>query len=471
MMKRFRRVLGMVLVLALCLIAAVPNVDAYAKAKLSASKKSLTLTVGEKATITVKQGKKNVTKNAKWSTSNKKVATVKKGKITAKAAGNVTIKATYKKTSVSIKVTVKAKEKEEVTPTAAPTPAVATPAPSPAPAVATPTPSPAPAVATPTPSPAPSADPTATPAPSVAPTATPTATPGDAPTPAPGDEVTGSGSRITWKTSEEWYEGAFAYHDDEANEDKVENVDLKREYVSFSPWPSSVEDFEDVITNCKDPYVLGALYVVALDNMEKPDSNSDYTNKVFDRLDTLQTGGGAISGDAYKLNNFAKQHINEYYNKTILLEDNSTVKVGDFAPRTFLKGATPENQYMPESEDLEDKTTWKIIVDQYVYCCQQEEAQDGTFPYVYDNPKWFSVCPRRYTLDQEYDGGPKVPKEHSQAVIIGFRWNNGKQVYLPTDYAKINTDPGSSALTVYNIQASVLFSNNYVPPALDQGWD
>lgn len=92
--------------LAFCLLAtAVPatNVDAKAKPKLN--KKKVTLTVGKKVKLKVKNaGKKKV----KWKTSDKKVAKVnKKGVVKAKKAGKATITAKVGKKSFKCKVTVK----------------------------------------------------------------------------------------------------------------------------------------------------------------------------------------------------------------------------------------------------------------------------------------------------------------------------------------------------------------------------
>lgn len=449
-MKIVKKVLSMIICCSMIMGMLIVPIDTKAASKIKLSFSKLTLTVGNVRTLTLKQGGKKL-KSVKWKTSNKKVATVSsKGKVTTKKAGSATITATYKKKAYKCKLTVKAKSSQKATE-------------------------------------ATKVDNTTQPA-----TATPTTASTTAPTttqeqkssetkvvdpvgpsnPTPSDEQTPSleqeqvSDTVVWNVSTEMYEGSFAYVDEEGKE-QTENIQLKREYVSFDPWPTTNAQVQYVIKNCKDPYVLGALYVVALDNIEKPDSLSDYTNLVFDMLDSLQTGAGAISGSSYLLNNYAKQHINEYYSKQILLESGDKVNVRDFASRTFLKGATPYNNYMPESGDLEDKTTWEIIVDQYVYSCQQDE---DTFDFVYDNPKWFTVCPRRYTENKDTETGPSVPVEHSQVLRLGFRWNNGKQVYLPTDYAKINTDPGTSALEPYNIQASILFSNDYMPPQEDQGW-
>lgn len=82
-------------------------VKAAAK-KISISKKSATLTVGKTLTLKLKNAKAS---KVKWSTSNKKIATVSKGKVKAKKAGKATITAKYKGKKYKCKITVKAKKK------------------------------------------------------------------------------------------------------------------------------------------------------------------------------------------------------------------------------------------------------------------------------------------------------------------------------------------------------------------------
>lgn len=101
--KRFLLVLLTVMIAA----AALP-VSASAASRLTASAKSVSLYKGEKKSITLKwNGKKLKAKKAKWSTSNKKVAVVKNGKVTAKKAGTAVITAKYGKYKATCKVTVK----------------------------------------------------------------------------------------------------------------------------------------------------------------------------------------------------------------------------------------------------------------------------------------------------------------------------------------------------------------------------
>ncbi len=80
----------------------------FAKTTVKLSKTKLTITVGKTKTIKLKNAKK---KNVKWSSSNKKIATVTKaGKIKAKKKGSVKITAKYDGKKYVCKVTVKAKK-------------------------------------------------------------------------------------------------------------------------------------------------------------------------------------------------------------------------------------------------------------------------------------------------------------------------------------------------------------------------
>ncbi len=89
---------------------------AMAKAKrITISSKKLTLKVGEKKTIKLKNVTKKQAKKITWKTSKKAVATVtKKGVITAKKAGKATVSATYKKKKYNCVVTVKKAAETEV---------------------------------------------------------------------------------------------------------------------------------------------------------------------------------------------------------------------------------------------------------------------------------------------------------------------------------------------------------------------
>lgn len=98
----------------------IPTTAAAATKKVKLNKTKATLTVGKTMTLKLTQGKKTL--KAKFTSSNKKIATVgSKGKVTAKKKGTATITATYKKKKYKCKITVKAKPKPTVKPTAAPT--------------------------------------------------------------------------------------------------------------------------------------------------------------------------------------------------------------------------------------------------------------------------------------------------------------------------------------------------------------
>lgn len=108
-MKTMKKILSVILILAMLLIMVNPaTADAATKVKLNKKKITLTITDNKKnPTATLKM--KGTTKKAKWSTSDKTIATVKKGKVTAKAAGKVTITAKVNGKKCTCKVTVKDK--------------------------------------------------------------------------------------------------------------------------------------------------------------------------------------------------------------------------------------------------------------------------------------------------------------------------------------------------------------------------
>ena len=91
-MKYTKKFATVVLMLMLVLALAVPTFAKSKAKKPKLSKKSVTLYVKDKTTITLKNAKAS---KVKWSTSKKSVATVKKGKITAKKKGTAYIKAKY----------------------------------------------------------------------------------------------------------------------------------------------------------------------------------------------------------------------------------------------------------------------------------------------------------------------------------------------------------------------------------------
>lgn len=93
-------------------VTAYANAAQKNKTSISISKKSVTLTKGKTYKLKLKNAN---AKKVKWSSKNKKVATVKNGKITAKSVGKTTIIAKYKKKTYKCKVTVKAKKKPTTT--------------------------------------------------------------------------------------------------------------------------------------------------------------------------------------------------------------------------------------------------------------------------------------------------------------------------------------------------------------------
>ncbi|MBO6108699.1 MAG: Ig-like domain-containing protein [Eubacterium sp.] len=84
------------------------DTDALAAKKPSISKKILTMKVGQKKTLKLKNITKKQSGRVKWSSFRENVATVnKKGVVRAKSSGQTTISARYKKKTYTCKVTVK----------------------------------------------------------------------------------------------------------------------------------------------------------------------------------------------------------------------------------------------------------------------------------------------------------------------------------------------------------------------------
>lgn len=259
---------------------------------------------------------------------------------------------------------------------------------------------------------------------------------------------------VKWIVKEETFMGAYSYKDETTNEDLVIPKELTRKYVSFNPWPTTNEQVQYVIKNCDDPFVIGALYVVALDNYEYK-GLSDYSSVAYNMLNSLMNGAGAVTGSAYELSLPQKQKLRDYGMKQILTTDGTAINVTTFASRTYLKGATPYNNYTPAG-GIKDKTKWQIVMDEYVYC------GDLTNGYI-------TVCPQRYSESQETTGGKKEVIEHWQGIRIGFRWNKTAKVWLPTDNVTLNTPP-SGPLVPFDISKQIMFSNNYIAPVADQGF-
>lgn len=117
-MKTMKKIMAcfMTFVLVATLVVSLMPDTAVAATKPKLSKKKVTLTITDKkkspsVTLKMKGVSKKVAKKAKWSTSNKSVATVKKGKVTAKRAGKATITCKVKSKKYTCKVTVKDKRK------------------------------------------------------------------------------------------------------------------------------------------------------------------------------------------------------------------------------------------------------------------------------------------------------------------------------------------------------------------------
>ncbi len=115
LMKK-KRIIALMLTLIMCL-SLMPTNYVEAKAKTKLNKTSITLTVGKSTNIKLKNyaklSKKTI-KKVKWSSSNKKVATVKysgkyrqNAKVTAKSTGNTSIKVKFNGKTYSCKVAVK----------------------------------------------------------------------------------------------------------------------------------------------------------------------------------------------------------------------------------------------------------------------------------------------------------------------------------------------------------------------------
>lgn len=107
-MKKIKRQILTLMMALMVMFTMMPNtVEAAAKKSVTVSVSTKKLAPKKSAQLKVKYGKKNVTKKAKYKTSNKKVLTVnKKGKITAKKVGKATITVKYGKKTKKVKFTV-----------------------------------------------------------------------------------------------------------------------------------------------------------------------------------------------------------------------------------------------------------------------------------------------------------------------------------------------------------------------------
>lgn len=266
--------------------------------------------------------------------------------------------------------------------------------------------------------------------------------------------VTPTNNTVKWTTSQETFTGAYANQDSTTGQTDIIPKTLTRKYVSFSPWPTTDAHVQYVIKNCDDPYVVAALYIVALDNY-KFTSRGNYDHEYYKMLDSLMSGAGTLTGSSYKLGVPAKQQIEEFHNKKVVDSTGAAIACSDFASRAYLKGATPYNNYTPEGGTA-NKSSWKIVMDEYAYC---GDLANG----------YITVCPQRYTEEQETAGGAKTRMEHWQGIRIGMRYNKTAKVWIPCDNVSLNTAP-TGALKPFEVQKQVLFSSNYMAPQADQGF-
>ncbi len=115
-MKKFKKLNVLLLIMALlvCTVAVPNDVQAKSSKKMSISCKKVSLKVGQKKKLKIKNVKKG--KKVKWSSSNKRIATIgsKSGVVTAKKKGTakITAKVSGKKFTCTVKVT---KPKKRVT--------------------------------------------------------------------------------------------------------------------------------------------------------------------------------------------------------------------------------------------------------------------------------------------------------------------------------------------------------------------
>lgn len=107
-MKKIKRQILTLMMALMVMFTMMPNtVEAAAKKSVTVSVSTKKLAPKKSAQLKVKYGKKNVTKKAKYKTSNKKVLVVnKKGKITAKKVGKATVTVKYGKKTKKVKFTV-----------------------------------------------------------------------------------------------------------------------------------------------------------------------------------------------------------------------------------------------------------------------------------------------------------------------------------------------------------------------------
>ncbi|MCR5828725.1 MAG: hypothetical protein K6F93_00030 [Lachnospiraceae bacterium] len=260
--------------------------------------------------------------------------------------------------------------------------------------------------------------------------------------------------KVTVTVTSETFSGKYETNESGKPEIKEAN-DLTRKYISFDPWPTTDDQIDYVIRNYSDPYVTASLFIVALDNFEKSKDMNDRSGRMFEMIESICTGDDILDGSTYKIDNFAVQRINVNYGMgEVLLDGGSKVPIYSFAPRAYMKGATPENNYTPEGGS--DKTKWKIVVDEYVY---NGDIDNG----------YITVCPQRYTLEKETEASTPVHVDHNAVLRIGMRRHKATGIWVPTPASALSGEV-SGNVKPFDITSTVLFSNNYVPPVIDQGF-
>ncbi len=260
--------------------------------------------------------------------------------------------------------------------------------------------------------------------------------------------------KVTVTVTSETFSGKYETNESGKPQIKEAN-DLTRKYVSFDPWPTTVEQVEYIIRNYSDPYVTAALFIVALENYEKGKDMNDRTGTTIAMIESIYTGAGILDKSVYRVDNFAVQRINVNYGMGEAVPDGGAkVPISSFAPRAYMKGATPENDYTPDGGS--DKTKWQIVVDEYVY---NGDIDNG----------YITVCPQRYTLEKATELSTPVYVEHNAVLRIGMRRHKATGIWVPTPASALSGEV-SGNVKAFDITSTVLFSNNYVPPVIDQGF-
>jgi hypothetical protein len=323
-MKQFRKALAVTLCTALAVGAVtVPSDSSDAAAKLKLSKKSLTLKVGQTKALTLKKGKKNVTKKAKWTSNKKSVATVNKGKVTGKSAGTAIISA---KSGKTVKCTVKVTggSSNNTNPgSSSTTPGTST--------VTTPTS--VPFNAAPNNNPSGNTTPTANPG-----GTTPTATPGATEAPADDFDFT--------KDCKVTYNEITKHVEFKINKDVISEEELKAQGYEVNDGVASKDTTcpTATYTFTKLPDTLTEIKQIPLDKEFGPmaaticamaTADLSYNMQTIDKSPTAQILD-YLNGAYYDFNNFDKQHL-----------ASNTIPNLKGKQMCFFDGATTANGYKP----------------------------------------------------------------------------------------------------------------------------